>query len=96
MLPFAVRCTGNEWSAHRIARSPVLILKTVALFVITAIAEIVGCYLPYLWLKKNGSHWLLIPVLTSLALFAWLYSHCIRRHPGARRRPDSLHQPLRL
>ncbi|HEV7447875.1 MAG TPA: hypothetical protein VGO18_35235, partial [Steroidobacteraceae bacterium] len=27
-----------------------LIIKTVALFVVTAIAEILGCYLPYLWL----------------------------------------------
>jgi len=26
--------------------------KTVALFVITAIAEIVGCYLPLLWLRN--------------------------------------------
>ena len=49
-----------------------LILKTLSLFVITAIAEIVGCYLPYLWLKKNGSPWLLVPGLVSLALFAWL------------------------
>jgi small multidrug resistance family-3 protein len=28
-----------------------LILERLALFVITAVAEIVGCYLPYLWLK---------------------------------------------
>jgi small multidrug resistance family-3 protein len=32
-----------------------LILKTFGLFVVTAIAEIVGCYMPYLWLKKSGS-----------------------------------------
>ena len=56
-----------------------LILKTIALFVITAVAEIVGCYLPYLWLKKNGSLWLLIPALVSLALFAWL----LTLHPTA-------------
>ena len=31
-----------------------LIVRIFALFVITAIAEILGCYLPYLWLKKNG------------------------------------------
>ncbi|MFB0949781.1 MAG: hypothetical protein QMB10_00905, partial [Halioglobus sp.] len=24
-------------------------LKTVGLFIITALAEIIGCYLPYLW-----------------------------------------------
>lgn len=56
-----------------------LILKTLGLFVITAIAEIVGCYLPYLWLKRNGSAWLLVPALASLALFAWL----LTLHPTA-------------
>ncbi len=54
-------------------------LKTLALFIITAIAEIVGCYLPYLWLKKGGSIWLLVPAAISLALFAWLLS----LHPTA-------------
>jgi small multidrug resistance family-3 protein len=56
-----------------------LIFKTLGLFVITALAEIVGCYLPYLWLKKNGSAWLLVPALASLALFAWL----LTMHPTA-------------
>ena len=56
-----------------------LILKTFALFAITAVAEIIGCYLPYLWLKKNGSPWLLIPALVSLAIFAWL----LTLHPTA-------------
>ena len=56
-----------------------LILKTFWLFVITAIAEIVGCYLPYLWLRRSGSPWLLVPALVSLTLFAWLLS----LHPTA-------------
>jgi small multidrug resistance family-3 protein len=47
-------------------------IRTVALFVLTAVAEIIGCFLPYLWLKKNGSAWLLVPAALSLALFAWL------------------------
>lgn len=38
----------------------------------TAIAEIVGCYLPYLWLKENKSIALLIPAALSLSLFVWL------------------------
>ena len=49
-----------------------IVTKTLGLFVVTAIAEIVGCYLPYLWLKKDGSPWLLIPAAASLGLFAWL------------------------
>lgn len=53
--------------------------KTIALFMITAIAEIVGCYLPYLWLIQNKSVWLLIPAAFSLALFAWL----LTLHPAA-------------
>lgn len=47
-------------------------LKTFGLFVLTAIAEIVGCYLPYLWLTKGASAWLLLPAAGSLALFVWL------------------------
>lgn len=55
------------------------VLKTFALFVVTAVAEIVGCYLPWLWLKQGGSAWLLLPGAASLALFAWLLS----LHPTA-------------
>lgn len=46
--------------------------KTFSLFVLTAVAEIGGCYLPYLWLRKDKSVWLLLPAALSLALFAWL------------------------
>jgi small multidrug resistance family-3 protein len=49
-----------------------LILKVLGLFIATAVAEIVGCYLPYLWLKKGGSPWLLVPSAFSLAIFVWL------------------------
>ena len=49
-----------------------MILKTYGLFALTAVAEIVGCYLPYLWLKHGHSVWLLIPAAFSLALFVWL------------------------
>lgn len=55
------------------------IVKIFTLFVFTAVAEIVGCYLPYLWLKHNGSIWLLIPAAISLAAFAWL----LTLHPHA-------------
>lgn len=48
--------------------------KTIALFVITAVAEIVGCYLPLLWLKSLAPAWVLIPAAISLALFVWLLS----------------------
>ena len=48
--------------------------KTIALFFITAVAEILGCYLPYLWLKQDKSIFLLIPAAISLALFVWLLS----------------------
>ena len=53
--------------------------KTLGLFIITAIAEIVGCYLPYLWITQNKSIWLLAPAAMSLALFAWL----LTLHPAA-------------
>lgn len=49
-------------------------LKTVGLFLVTALAEIVGCYLPYLWLREGKTIWLLVPGALSLAVFAWLLS----------------------
>ncbi|BED89669.1 UPF0060 membrane protein [Pseudoalteromonas sp. MM1] len=54
-------------------------VKTIALFTITALAEIIGCYLPYLWLKEDKSIFLLVPAAISLALFAWL----LTLHPAA-------------
>ncbi|EKP0260630.1 YnfA family protein [Aeromonas sobria] len=54
-------------------------LKTIALFLVTAFFEILGCYLPYLWLTQGRSIWLLLPAALSLMLFAWLLS----LHPTA-------------
>ncbi|WP_421955408.1 YnfA family protein [Polaromonas sp.] len=54
-------------------------LKTIALFLLTALAEIAGCYLPWLWLRQGKSAWLLVPAAASLALFAWL----LTLHPAA-------------
>jgi small multidrug resistance family-3 protein len=55
------------------------VIRTTLLFVLTAVAEIVGCYLPWLVLKGGRSAWLLIPAALSLALFAWL----LTLHPTA-------------
>lgn len=49
-----------------------LATKTLLLFAVTAVAEILGCYLPYLWLREGKSPLLLIPAAVSLAVFAWL------------------------
>ena len=54
-------------------------VRTILLFVVTACAEIVGCYLPYLWLRHGRSPWLLLPASGSLAAFAWL----LTLHPTA-------------
>ncbi len=54
-------------------------LKTLGLFLITALTEIVGCYLPYLWLREGKSIWLLLPAALSLMAFAWL----LTLHPTA-------------
>ncbi len=58
------------------------IIKTLVLFIFTALAEIIGCYLPYLWLKEGKSAWLLLPAVISLALFAWLLT--LHPHPAGR------------
>ena len=49
-------------------------MSTFFLYLVTALAEIVGCYLPWLWLRQGGSAWLLLPAALSLAAFAWLLS----------------------
>ncbi len=54
-------------------------LITTALYAVTALAEIVGCYLPWLVLKQGRSALLLVPAGASLALFAWL----LTLHPTA-------------
>jgi small multidrug resistance family-3 protein len=56
----------------------VALLKLLLLFGLTALAEITGCYLPWLWLKQQGSVYLLVPAL-SLLLFVWL----LTLHPAA-------------
>ena len=50
-----------------------------ALFLATALAEIAGCYLGYLWLRKGAAAWVLIPAALSLAAFVWL----LALHPHA-------------
>lgn len=54
-------------------------ITTTLLLALTALAEIIGCFLPYLWLRKGGSAWLLLPAAASLALFVWL----LTLHPAA-------------
>lgn len=55
------------------------IIKIAALFALTALTEIVGCYLPWLVLREARSAWLLLPAAASLATFAWL----LTLHPAA-------------
>ncbi|MCS3429992.1 YnfA family protein [Klebsiella sp. BIGb0407] len=54
-------------------------IKTTLLFFVTALAEIIGCFLPWLWLKRDGSPWLLVPAALSLVFFVWL----LTLHPAA-------------
>jgi small multidrug resistance family-3 protein len=55
------------------------IMKVAGLFALTALAEIVGCYLPWLVLRDTRTPWLLLPAAASLAAFAWL----LTLHPAA-------------
>lgn len=54
-------------------------LTAIGLFAATALAEIVGCFLPFLWLRRGGPAWLLLPAALALAAFAWL----LTLHPQA-------------
>jgi small multidrug resistance family-3 protein len=54
-------------------------VRAVLLFVLTAQAEIIGCYLPMRWLAGQASALWLLPAALSLALFVWL----LTLHPAA-------------
>ena len=54
-------------------------LKTSLLFFATALCEIIGCYLPWLWLKRGATPLLLVPAGLALAMFVWL----LTLHPAA-------------
>jgi small multidrug resistance family-3 protein len=56
-------------------------LAIFAMFVITAIAEIAGCYLVFLWMRGDRSPLLLVGAAVALGAFAWLLSF----HPNAGR-----------
>ena len=55
------------------------VLSTFALFLVTAVMEILGCYFPYLILNQGKSHWLWIPTALALGAFVWL----LTLHPAA-------------
>ncbi|MHA3116049.1 YnfA family protein [Acinetobacter sp. ANC 4635] len=55
------------------------ILRVFGLFLITAIAELLGCYFPYLILNQGRGVWLWLPTAISLMLFVWL----LTLHPAA-------------
>jgi small multidrug resistance family-3 protein len=57
----------------------IVLSRTLGLFAVTAVAELLGCYLPLLWLTGKGSPWLLVPAAVSLAVFVWL----LTLHPSA-------------
>jgi len=54
-------------------------LRVTGLFLVTALAEVVGCYLPWLVLPQGRPVWWLLPAAASLAAFAWL----LTLHPSA-------------
>lgn len=76
MLGAALGLLGGSFGLLALWREPILV---VALFVATALAEIAGCYLLYLWLREGRSAWLLVPAAGALALFVWL----LTLHPMA-------------
>jgi small multidrug resistance family-3 protein len=55
------------------------LLRTLGLFGVTAVAELLGCYLPMLCLSGKASAWLLVPAALSLMVFVWL----LTLHPAA-------------
>ncbi len=56
-------------------------IAIVPIFTVTAVAEILGCYLVFLWTRGGRSPLFLVGAALSLAAFAWLLSF----HPNAAR-----------
>lgn len=56
-----------------------MLFRSLGLFSATAVSELLGCYLPLLWLTGKGSAWLLLPAILSLMVFVWM----LTLHPAA-------------
>ncbi len=56
-----------------------MMLKTILLFFVTALFELLGCFLPYVWIKDKSQIIYLALGIVSLAIFVWLLS----LHPEA-------------
>ncbi len=80
IAPWTCSSNGNEGESRKYPSRPFKLagaaashrFRAVDVCIVTALAEIVGCYLPYLWLRKGRPAWLAIPAAATLALFAWL------------------------
>jgi small multidrug resistance family-3 protein len=86
MMPSCLRAGRQCWPAvfcshieTEVNMDGILLGRTLGLFAVTAVAELLGCYLPMLWLSGKGSPWLLVPATLSLAAFVWL----LTLHPAA-------------
>jgi small multidrug resistance family-3 protein len=55
------------------------IIKSLGLFFITALAELLGSYLMYLWLRQGKPAWFGLLAVVSFVVFGWL----LTLHPGA-------------
>ncbi len=54
-------------------------MKAFLLYLVTALAEILGCYAVFLWLRHDKTAWWAIVAAAGLGLFAWL----LTLHPMA-------------
>lgn len=54
-------------------------LKVAALFALAALAEIVGCQMPWIVIRQDNTIYFPIPAAAALALFTWL----LTLHPAA-------------
>ncbi|GGC69730.1 YnfA family protein [Undibacterium terreum] len=57
----------------------IYVLRGFGLFILTAIAELLGCYLPMLWWTGKAPAYVLLPAACSLIAFVWL----LTLHPAA-------------
>lgn len=57
-------------------------MKALLVFAGAAVAEIVGCYAFWAWLREGRSVWWIAPGIASLIAFAWLLTLVDAEHAG--------------
>ncbi|MBL8983850.1 MAG: YnfA family protein [Gemmatimonadetes bacterium] len=57
-------------------------MRDLAWMLLAAVAEVLGCYAIWLWVRADRSAWLVVPGLGSLAVFGWALAQVPMSYAG--------------